>query len=194
MAEQRLNRAYLALGSNIDPERNLPAAVKKLSCYGTIVAVSNVWESAPVGFAEQPNFLNAAVLLETTLSAHKLRNDAIATIEHELGRVRDPGNVNAPRTIDIDIALFNRDVLQVGRRHVPDPQILERDFLAKPLAELDPDYVHPEDGRTLADIARQITNAGPPMLIRRDVSLVENQPMIGEHDRLHHESPSGRAR
>ncbi len=76
-----------------------------------------------MGFADQPDYLNAAVLLETSLSAQQLRETAIATVEATLGRVRSE-NRNAPRTIDIDIMLFNRDVLRVGRRRIPDPEVL----------------------------------------------------------------------
>jgi len=148
-----VNLAYLSLGSNVEPEHNLPAAVARLARFGHVRAVSTVWESAPVGLVDQPNFLNAAVLLETEFSAQALREQAIAEIEAALGRVRTE-NKNAPRTIDIDIMLFNRDVLQVGRRHIPDPEILERPFVAIPLAEIAPDYIHPETGQTLQQIAR----------------------------------------
>jgi 2-amino-4-hydroxy-6-hydroxymethyldihydropteridine diphosphokinase len=162
-----VNLAYLSLGSNIDPERNLPAAVTHLARFGHVRAVSSVWESAPVGLADQSNFLNAAVLLETELSAQALRGEAIAKIEQALGRVRT-GNKNAPRTIDIDIVLFNHDVLQVGHRHIPDPELLERPFVAIPLAEIAPDYIHPETDQTLEQIACQMPVGG---LRRRQVIL-----------------------
>ena len=149
------NLAYLSLGSNIDPQHNLPAAVKLLAEVGRVSAVSSVWESAPVGFAAQPNFLNAAVLLETVHSAADLRAQAIPHIETALGRVRT-ANKNGPRTIDIDITLFNRDTLQVGSHHIPDPALLERPFVATPLAELAPDYLHPETGQTLHAIAQRL--------------------------------------
>jgi 2-amino-4-hydroxy-6-hydroxymethyldihydropteridine diphosphokinase len=170
MPEGRPNRAYLSLGSNIEPERNLPASVALLRDFGTPVAVSRVWQSPPQGFADQADFLNAAVLLETGLSAAEIVADLIPAVERRLGRVRDPHNKNAPRTIDVDLSLFNRDVLTVAGRPIPDPQILARDFVAVPLAEIDPDYVHPTDGRTLAQIA-----AGMPsrsrLRLRRDLQL-----------------------
>jgi len=171
MPDESPARAYLALGSNIAPETNLPAAVRELAACGRIVRASRVWETPPEGFPDQPHYLNAAVLLETTLSAADLHDVAIAAIEHKLGRVRDPRNRNAPRTIDIDLALFNRDVLQVGHRRIPDPDILTRAFVAVPLAELDRDYVHPEDGRTLAAIAAALTATMPEIRLRPDVRL-----------------------
>ena len=169
MSEGRANRAYLSLGSNIEPERNLPAAVRELRAFGRVLGVSSVWESAPfdaVGTAatdratrqETKNFLNAAVLLETELSPAELYDKAIAVIERRLGRVRDPHDKNAPRTIDIDLSLFNRDVLQVAGHSIPDPEIAKRPFVAIPLAELDPDYVHPVENRKLADITADLTS------------------------------------
>ena len=149
-----MNRVYLGLGSNIDAATNLPNAVRELQAYGRIVAVSQVWETKPVGCpGKQANFLNAAVLLETRLSADAMRLDAIEAIETKLGRRRDPANRNAARTIDIDVALFNDEILQIEHRPVPDPAILERAYLAIPLAELDPNYRHPKTGQTLAEIA-----------------------------------------
>ena len=166
-----VNRAYLLLGSNIDPEANLPAAVHALQEFGTIAAVSQVWESTPVGFTEQANFLNAAVLLETTHSAAALREGPIVDIERRLHRVRDPDNVNAPRTIDVDVVLFNDAVGTFGRVRVPDPDILTRPFIAIPLAEIAPDYRHSEDGRTLAEIAQGLEKPVPELVLRSDVRL-----------------------
>ncbi|MFQ5734048.1 MAG: 2-amino-4-hydroxy-6-hydroxymethyldihydropteridine diphosphokinase [Planctomycetaceae bacterium] len=165
------NRAYLLLGSNMDAETNLPAAVRALSAFGTIVAASGVRESAPVGFTQQDNFLNAAVLLETESSAVELREGPIAAVERQLHRVRDPQNVDGPRTIDIDIVLFNDDVGEFGRVRVPDPDLLTRAFVAVPLAEIAPAFVHPRDGRTLAEIAADLVEDAGGLTPRPDVRL-----------------------
>jgi 2-amino-4-hydroxy-6-hydroxymethyldihydropteridine diphosphokinase len=165
-----LNLAYLSLGSNIEPERNLPAAVAQLTQFGRIRAVSTVWQTAPIGFTDQPDFLNAVVLLETSLSAWALREQVIVQIEQNLNRVRT-ANKNAPRTIDIDIMLFNHDVLSLGRRRIPDPEVLERPFVAIPLAEIAPDYVHPETGQTLRQIAQRFDPVAVGMRPRNDVIL-----------------------
>jgi 2-amino-4-hydroxy-6-hydroxymethyldihydropteridine diphosphokinase len=172
MVEPRLNAAYLALGSNIRPAENLREAVRLLARFGTIRCVSRVWESPPADGSGQPHYLNAAVLLETRLSARALRLDAIGSIEAALERVRVPGNRYAPRTIDIDIALYNHDVLTIDHRRVPDPEIASRRFLAQPLAELDPDYVHPEVGITLAEIAGRLTTSAA-LIARDDVILAD---------------------
>ncbi len=171
MSDALRNLAYLSLGSNIEPERNLAAAVVWLGRWGYTQTVSTVWESAPFGFADQPDFLNAALLLETGLSAQGLRQAAITSVETALGRIRS-ANKNAPRTIDIDIMLFNHDILQVGQRRIPSPEVLERPFVAIPLAEIAPDYVHPETGQTLRQIAARFDLAAAGMRRRDDVTLV----------------------
>jgi 2-amino-4-hydroxy-6-hydroxymethyldihydropteridine diphosphokinase len=163
------SRAYLALGSNIEPEANLPRAVSLLAERCRVLAVSRVYESAPVGNAGGANFLNAAVLVETPLDAADLKAGVLRPIESQLGRVRT-ADKNAPRTIDLDVALFNRDVLDVGDRHVPDPDILAFGHVALPLADLDPDYRHPETGQTLAEIAARFA-ASPDVWPRTDIEL-----------------------
>lgn len=170
MDQPPLHRAYLLLGSNIDPERHLPAACRLLAAQGTILRCSRVWESPPADGSRQPNYLNAAVLLETAHTAFELRRQVLPALETALGRVRDPVDRYAPRTIDVDLALFNHDVITVDGARIPDPDILRRAFVAVPLAELDPDYVHPETGVTLAAIADQL-QAAAVLTLRRDVPL-----------------------
>ncbi len=167
-----MNRAFLSLGSNIAAEKNLPAAVQLLREYGVVRAFSGVLESPALEGADQPNFLNAAVLLETPLSAVSLRHQAITHIESVLGRVRNPPNPDAPRPIDIDIMLFNRDIILVGQRHIPDAEIFERWFVALALAEIEPDYVHPETGQTLVEIADSFSTPDSPLKRREDVQLI----------------------
>ena len=171
------NRAFLSLGSNIEPERNLLAAVRELARYGRVVRVSSVWESPPEGFVDQPHFLNAALLLETSLSAAELKERAIAGIEAQFGRTRS-ANRNAPRTIDIDIMLFNHDCLTLGSRTIPDAEVLERPFVAIPLAEIASDYRHPVTGETLAAIAGRFDPVRAGMTKREDVELSRNDTAV----------------
>ncbi len=170
-SDQQPARVFLSLGSNIEPEKNLPAAVRELEQFGLVLTVSQVWQTSPVGCADQADFLNAAVLLETGLSAEDLREIAIAAIETKLGRTRDPKNKNAPRTIDIDIALYNDEVIEFAGRKIPDPDILTRPFVASTLAELDPDFFHPETGYTLGEIAANLLSTPSTMTLRPDVRL-----------------------
>lgn len=159
------NRAYLSLGSNIEPERNIIAALRLLDRRFTLLAVSTIWETEPLGLAGQPNFLNGAALIETDLSAASLKRE-LTRFEQVLGRVRR-ADKNAPRTIDLDIIFFNRAITRVDGRPIPSPELLDRDFVAIPLAEIDPDYVHPQTGQTLARIAAGFT--ATHMVERADV-------------------------
>lgn len=169
-SQHTLNQALLSLGSNIEPEKNLPAAVCKLKRYGRVRQVSTVWQSPPLGNPDQPDYLNAALWLETSLSARELKENAIAEIETRLGRVRGTDR-NAPRTIDIDVMLFNHERLRIGKRIIPDPEVLERAFVAIPLAEIAPDYVHPDTGETLAQIAARFEPDASGMRRRPDLLL-----------------------
>lgn len=162
------NLAYLSLGSNIAPEKNLKDAIKLLANYGSIQAVSTIWETMPVGFRDQPNYLNCAILLETSFSAQALRMGAIQKIENLLGRVR-ARNKNVPRTIDIDIMLFNHDILSIENRNIPDPEVHERAFVAIPLAEIAPDYIHPILKKPLSEIAANFNLETEGMISRPDI-------------------------
>ncbi len=167
-----VNRVYLALGSNIRPESHLPQAVRLLGEYGTVTHRSSVWQSKPVGDVNQADFLNAAVLLETPCGAIKILSEVIPEIESKLLRVRDPQNKNGPRTIDVDLVLFNNDELQIEHRIIPDPDIVHRDFLAVPLAELTPDYTVPGLDRSLGEIADELrSEAGTELIRREELSL-----------------------
>jgi 2-amino-4-hydroxy-6-hydroxymethyldihydropteridine diphosphokinase len=161
------HRVHLSLGSNIHPADNLRACLRLLRERVTVLAVSHVYETAPIGYTEQDNFLNAAVLVETALSPDAFRTDVIIPIEQALQRVRDPNNKNAPRTIDLDIALWDEAAFDFGAKpwHVPDRDIVRFIHVARPLADLSPDAIHPEDGRPLQAIADSLPSAG---LVRRE--------------------------
>lgn len=164
------HRTYLLLGSNIDPEHNLPDACRRLAAHGRVVRTSQVWESAPADGSAQANYLNAAVLLETEHSAEDLRRTVLPEIESALGRVRNPHDKYAARTIDIDIALFDHEILNIDGARIPDPDIERRPFVAVPLAEVDPEYVHPETGRTLREAADALGGTAS-LRLRNDVRL-----------------------
>lgn len=160
----------MALGSNIEPERYLPKAVERLRLLGDVLAVSAVYESPPADESDQPNYLNAAVLLAVPLSAAELCRAAFPAIEAELERVRDPANRNAPRTIDVDLALYDDCILEIDHRRIPDPEIADRAFLAIPLAELEPSHIIPGLGVSLAQVAEPHRTTGS-LTRRTDVML-----------------------
>jgi 2-amino-4-hydroxy-6-hydroxymethyldihydropteridine diphosphokinase len=153
-----MNRAFISLGSNIDKEANMPAAVGMLQelCY--LVAVSTVYETLPMGLPDQPNFFNLAVLVETTLRPTELKSQVLDYIEQTLERVRT-SNRNAPRTIDVDLTLFNEDVLDYNGHHIPDPDLVRfaHVAVAVPIADIAPELHHPETGEKMKSIAVRLS-------------------------------------
>ncbi|MFQ5945307.1 MAG: 2-amino-4-hydroxy-6-hydroxymethyldihydropteridine diphosphokinase [Anaerolineae bacterium] len=159
MAEDPPRRAYLSLGSNIDKEHNLARAVELLVERVSVASVSSVYETQPVGTTPQESFLNAAVLVETTMSPDDLKTQVLSPIEQELGRVRTADRYG-PRSIDVDIVLFDGEEIRTPLQVIPDPEIALRPHLAVPLAELAPDHVHPTTGETLRKIASSLKGKG----------------------------------
>jgi 2-amino-4-hydroxy-6-hydroxymethyldihydropteridine diphosphokinase len=157
---ERLHRVYLCLGSNIDPEENMRRAVALLREHTRVITLSRCWESEAIG-SSGPNFLNMAAYIETPLDAAALKEQVLSRIEHQLGRVRT-ADKNAPRTIDLDITLFDGQVW--------DPHLWERAYLALTIAELLPEFCHPESGETLPQFATRL-QASSPALLRDDVSI-----------------------
>lgn len=156
------NLACVSLGSNISPEENLRQALRRLRQYTTLLAWSPVYRSEPQGYAAQAHFLNMAAKIHTLRSPLTFKKEVIDRIEAELGRVRDPQNKNAPRTIDLDISLWNRETLEFGERpwKVPDEDLLHFAHIAVPLADIAADYRHPVADKTLAEIASALNTDG----------------------------------
>lgn len=131
-----MNNVYLSIGTNIgEREQNLKLAVKMLqnSPDVDVKSVSSIYETAPVGYIDQPSFLNIAVHIETHHSAFKML-EICQSIENELGRVREIRW--GPRIIDLDILLFNHDNIEVENLIVPHPRMYERAFVLVPLLEI----------------------------------------------------------
>ncbi|MBM3695766.1 MAG: 2-amino-4-hydroxy-6-hydroxymethyldihydropteridine diphosphokinase [Actinobacteria bacterium] len=148
-----VRRALVALGSNIDPEANLPRAVALLAeCPALeVIAVSGAYESPSLDRPGDPRFRNAALLLQTRLSPGALRVE-FRRVEAAMGRVRGADRY-APRLIDIDLAAYEGFAGTVGDNPVPHPDIPRRAFLALPLAEVAPGWHLLPAGRTLREIA-----------------------------------------
>jgi 2-amino-4-hydroxy-6-hydroxymethyldihydropteridine diphosphokinase len=140
-------RAYVGLGANLgDREATLRAAIAALDATEgvQVSAVSALRETEPVGYLDQPRFLNGAVALETTLAPRELL-DALLAVERSLGRTRG-GPRFGPRTIDLDLLLYGEESIDEQGLTVPHPRLHERAFALEPLAELDPDLVVPGHG------------------------------------------------
>ena len=152
LATTRVTRAYLGLGANLgDRSAMIRTAVEQLRREPdvTVVAVSTVRETEPVGVLDQPRFLNAAVAVDTDLPPRELL-DRLLGIERRLGRTRD-GPRFGPRTIDLDLLLYGQEQVDEPGLQVPHPRLHERLFALEPLAELDPSLVVPGRG-TLSEI------------------------------------------
>jgi 2-amino-4-hydroxy-6-hydroxymethyldihydropteridine diphosphokinase len=141
-------KAFVGIGSNLgEPERQIAAALDLLRAEDGIevVAVSSLRETEPVGYADQPNFLNGAAALETELSPRELLEHLLA-IEQQLGRERGQGPRFGPRLIDLDLLLYGDETVDEPGLTVPHPRLAERRFALEPLAELDPSLEIPGRG------------------------------------------------
>ena len=149
-------RAYVGLGANLgDRGGALQRALDRLAEQPGIevVAVSAFRETDPVGFRDQPRFLNAAAALETELTPRELLA-RLLVVEQELGRTRQ-GPRYGPRTIDLDLLVYGDEVVDEPGLTVPHPRLAERRFALEPLAELDPTLVVPGHG-TVAGLLAQV--------------------------------------
>lgn len=150
-----LTRAFIGLGSNLgDREAQIAAALELLRQEEGVelVAVSTLRLTDPVGYLDQPRFLNGAVLLETSLGARELLERLLA-IERSLGREREPGRRDGPRTIDLDLLVFGVETIEEPGLQVPHPRLAERKFALEPLAELEPALEVPGVGPVQALLA-----------------------------------------
>lgn len=150
-------RAVVLLGSNIAPAFHLVRALERLRESVSVLAVSRVFESDPVDAPGTPRFLNAAVLIETTRSPAGLKREILRPLEAELGRVRTEIK-SAPRTIDLDLVLYEQAVIEDAERglHLPDPDFEQHAYLALPVADVTPLWLHPTLKKTFAAIAEPL--------------------------------------
>lgn len=148
-----MNIAYLSIGSNIGNRLTyLIDAVRALHSFNrtSVLKISSVYETVPVGYTEQANFLNIVIQIETALSPPELLA-VCQGIEIELGRVRDIRW--GPRTVDLDILLFNQADIEVETLTVPHPRMHERAFVLIPLLEIAPFITHPVTKKRYSELA-----------------------------------------
>lgn len=140
-------RAFIGVGANLgNPRETIARALELLGKEDglEVVAVSTLRETEPVGFLDQPSFLNGAVAVETELSPRELLNRLLA-VELSLGRTRD-GPRFGPRTIDLDLLVYGEEEVSEPGLTVPHPRLAERRFALEPLAELDAELIVPGRG------------------------------------------------
>ncbi len=150
--------AFLALGSNIEPEKNIQKAVRLLSDHVTILKSSTVYLTEPLLQKKQPRYYNCVIETATDTEPHTLKLEVLRPIEEALGRQRQEDKY-ASRTIDIDLILYGDLYISDGTLELPDPEIEKRPFLAIPLAEIEPELLLPPSNRPISEIAGKFKHA-----------------------------------
>jgi 2-amino-4-hydroxy-6-hydroxymethyldihydropteridine diphosphokinase len=157
--------AAIALGTNLkssfgDRETNLREALRRMGSLGVVRAVSSFYDTEPVGYLEQPRFLNGAAVLETELEPLALLHGMLA-VERAMGREREGVAAKGPRVIDLDLLLYvDQDgsdvVMEMDELVLPHPEIQRRRFVLEPLAEIAPRMVHPMLRVTVAEMLERV--------------------------------------
>ncbi len=149
-----MTKAFISLGSNIEPERCVREALRRLRRAGKVRGISSVWRTKAIGGAGLADFWNAVAAVETELGARELKG-VLRDIKAEMGRRRGEDKY-APRTIDLDILLYGNGVIEEDGLRVPDPDIEERAFLARGIWELEPGLVMPGSGKRIGEIVERL--------------------------------------
>lgn len=166
----RENEVFIGMGSNLGPARgNFERALRGISEFSTVLAVSSLYESDPVGLVGQPKFANAVTKTRTGLSPFGLL-DRLKAVEREMGRKKTARW--GPRVIDLDIVFYGDLVMESDSLVIPHPRAHERRFVLEPLLEIEPAARHPGTGASLRDILSGFGNS-------QAVSRMEGPPAFG---------------
>ena len=160
----QMHTAYVGLGSNLlsqagTPVETIGAALYALGDAGELMAHSSLYETAPVGFLDQPPFVNAVAVLRTAKGPELLLKTLLA-IERSFGRNRENSVPKGPRTLDLDLLMMDDLVLNTPVLSLPHPALAERRFVLAPLAEIAPELRHPILKKTVRDLLLALPNAG----------------------------------
>jgi 2-amino-4-hydroxy-6-hydroxymethyldihydropteridine diphosphokinase len=143
----------------VSPELTLAAAAQRMERLGRVVGRSSLYSTEPVGYAAQPRFVNAVVALDTELTPRELLRGLLA-IEQEFGRDRSAGIANGPRTLDLDILLFDDIEISQPDLDIPHPRLAERAFVLTPLAEIAAEVVVPGVGKSVGQSLASLREGG----------------------------------
>ena len=154
--------AYIGMGGNLaspagQPEATLAAAAVRMGALGRVAARSSLYRTAPVGYVNQPPFVNAVVGLATEMGPRKLL-DGLMQIEDEFGRERLPGLRDGPRTLDLDLLFYGDVVFEGAGLTLPHPRLRERAFVLTPLGEIAPAPREPRTARTVAEMLESLVS------------------------------------
>lgn len=158
------NKVYILLGTNLgNREENLKKAIEKISAFCIrIIVRSSIFETTPWGFKSDQLFLNQVIMVETQLKAFDLLDKLLKT-EKQLGRKRI-GTGYQSRTIDLDILYFNDEIIQSDTLIIPHPRLHTRSFTMVPMAEIAPDFIHPELQRSQKEILDKLVDKNEVVL------------------------------
>jgi 2-amino-4-hydroxy-6-hydroxymethyldihydropteridine diphosphokinase len=150
--------AAIALGSNLtssfgDREGNLREAIRRLGKLGEVKAVSSFFDTEPVGYTDQPRFLNGALLLESDLAPSELMR-VLLQVEHQMGRERVIAK--GPRVIDLDLLFYGNQIVNTPELTLPHPEMQHRRFVLEPLAEIVGEWRHPVLGVSVEEMLRRL--------------------------------------
>jgi 2-amino-4-hydroxy-6-hydroxymethyldihydropteridine diphosphokinase len=170
MLEKRMGyTAYIGLGSNLastagTPVETVQAVIGALSALGSVPARSSLYRTSPVGYREQPYFINAVVVLKTELEPEGLLREMLA-IERSFGRDRRESVPKGPRTLDLDLLLVSDAdgkavVYESPTLTLPHPEMASRRFVLQPLAEVAPELLHPVLGKSMRELVSELSNRG----------------------------------
>ena len=153
---EKMLTAYIGMGGNLaswagTPEATLAAAALRLESLGRLTRRSSLYLTEPVGFVEQPRFVNAVVALATEMTPRELL-DGLLAIEQEFDRDRAAGFANGPRTLDLDILLFGDLEVSEPGLEIPHPRLAQRAFALIPLCEIGPEALEPRRGKSTAQL------------------------------------------
>jgi 2-amino-4-hydroxy-6-hydroxymethyldihydropteridine diphosphokinase len=162
-------RAFVGVGSNIEPADNVRKALRLLAKEMRVVGVSTVYETEPEGRPEQPRYYNCVVDIETEAAPTELKR-ALREIEQRLGRVRTADKY-ASRVIDLDVLAYDDLAIETADLTLPDPDIATRAYLAAALAELAPTLALPGIGMTAVELAQKLPKRGLRTLIEYTAAL-----------------------